>query len=176
MIEKEKKVILLLVYNERMQDKENMSYLDNRASNHMCGDKDKLIELDEAIRGNVIFTDHSKVVIKGKCIILIKLKDKSHQFIGDVYYIPTIKSNILSLGQLLEKMYEIKMKDRTLTLLDTKGDMIAKVAMKKNRMFLLNIKMDVSKCLNACVKDETWIWHMRLGYVNIKTLLHLSSS
>jgi hypothetical protein len=63
-----------------------------------------------------------------------------------------------------------------LTLLDTKGDMIAKVAMKKNRMFLLNIKMDVSKCLNACVKDETWIWHMRLGYVNIKTLLHLSSS
>jgi len=98
MIEKEKKAILLLVYNERMQDKENMSYLDNRASSHMCGDKDKFIELDEAIRGNVIFTDHSKVVIKGKCIILIKFKDKSHQFIGDVYYIPTIKSNILSFG------------------------------------------------------------------------------
>jgi len=57
----------------------------------------------------------------------------------------------------LEKRYEIKMKDHTLTLLNTKGDMIAKVAMKKNRMFLLNIKIDVSKCLNACVKDETWI-------------------
>jgi tRNA pseudouridine-54 N-methylase len=57
----------------------------------------------------------------------------------------------------LEKRYEIKMKDYTLTLLNTKGDMIAKVAMKKNRMFLLNIKIDVSKCLNACVKDETWI-------------------
>ena len=32
----------------------------------MCGDKDKFMELDEAIRGNVAFTDHSKVVIKGK--------------------------------------------------------------------------------------------------------------
>jgi hypothetical protein len=69
-----------------------------------------------------------------------------------------MKSNILILEQLLEKGYEIKMKDHTLTLLDTKRDMIAKVAMiKKNRMFLLNIKTDVSKCLNACVK-------MKLGF------------
>jgi len=47
----------------------------------MCGDKDKFMELDEAIRGNVTFADHSKVVIKGKDTILIKLKDESHQYI-----------------------------------------------------------------------------------------------
>jgi hypothetical protein len=47
------------------------------------------------------------------------------------------------------------MKDCTLTLLDKKKDMIEKVAMIKNRMFLLNIETDVPKCLNACVKDET---------------------
>jgi len=93
----EEKQITLLVHNKRMQDKENMWYLDNEASNHICGDKNKFIELDEAIRGNVTFTNHSKVFIKGKCMILIKLKDKNHQFIGDVYYIPTVKSKILSL-------------------------------------------------------------------------------
>jgi hypothetical protein len=120
MIEEEKEATLLLVHNERMQDKENMWYLDNGANNHTCGDKDKFMELDEVIRGNVTFADHSKVVIKEKDTILIKLKDGSHQFIGDVYYIPTMKSNILSLGQLLEKGYEIKMKDHSLTLFDTK--------------------------------------------------------
>jgi hypothetical protein len=86
-IEKAKEVTLLLVHNERMQDKENMWYIYNKANNHMCADRDKFMELDEAIRGHVTFADHSKVVIKGKGTILIKMKYGSHQFIGDVYYI-----------------------------------------------------------------------------------------
>jgi len=65
-IEKEKEVTLLLVHDERIEDKKNMWYLDNEASNHMCGNKDKFMEFDEVIRGNVTFVDHSKVAIKGK--------------------------------------------------------------------------------------------------------------
>jgi hypothetical protein len=72
-------------------------YLGNGASNHMCGDIDKYMELNESIQGNVIFINHLKVFIKGKCMILIKLKNRSHQFNGDVYCIPIVKSNILSL-------------------------------------------------------------------------------
>jgi hypothetical protein len=96
-IKEKKEATLLLMHGEKIQDKENMWYLDNGASNHINGDTNRFIELDEAIRGNVTFADYSKVVIKGKVTILIKLKDESHQFIGDVYYIPTMKCNILSL-------------------------------------------------------------------------------
>jgi hypothetical protein len=86
---------------------------------------------------------------------LIKLKDGSRQFINDVYYILIMKRNILSSWQLLEKGYEIKMKDHTLTLLYIKEVMIAKVSMTKNWIFLLNIEMNVSKYLITYVKDET---------------------
>jgi hypothetical protein len=64
----------------------------------------------------------------------------------------------------LEKGYEIKMKDHTLTLLDTYGAMITRVTITKNEIFLLNIETNVPKCLKTCVKDETWFWHMRLGF------------
>ena len=60
----------------------------------------------------------------------------------------------MSLGQLLKKSYEIKIRDHTLTLFNTHGTMIAKVTMTKNMIFLLNIETDVSKCLKTCVKDE----------------------
>ena len=114
--------------------------------------------------------DHSKVSIKEKCKILIRLKNSSHQFIGDIYYITTVKSDILSMGQWLEKGYEIKMKDRTLILLDTHESMVAKVTMKKNKKFLLNIEMDMPKCVKTRVKNETWLWHMRLRHANFDNL------
>jgi len=65
-IEEENDATLLLVHDERMQNKENIWYLDNGANNHMCGDKNKFIELDKEIRGNDTFADHLKVAIKRK--------------------------------------------------------------------------------------------------------------
>jgi hypothetical protein len=65
-IKEEKNATLLLVHDERMQNKENMWYLNNGANNHMCGDKNKFMELDKEIRGNDTFADHLKVAIKRK--------------------------------------------------------------------------------------------------------------
>ena len=67
-----------------------------------------------------------------------------------------MKSNILSLGQLLEKGYDIPLKDNNLSIRDSGSNLIAKVPMSRNRMFMVNIQNDLEKCLKACNKDTTW--------------------
>jgi hypothetical protein len=77
-VKEKQEASILLVHDERMKTKENMWCLENGASNHMCGDKDKFVELDESIKGNVTFANYSKVSIKEKGTILIQMKDDSH--------------------------------------------------------------------------------------------------
>ncbi|XP_022853296.1 uncharacterized protein LOC111374792 [Olea europaea var. sylvestris] len=62
-------------------------------------------------------------------------------------------NNILSLGQLLEKGYDIHLKDYSFSIRYQREILIAKVPMTRNRMFALSIQNDVAKCLKACFKD-----------------------
>ncbi|KAH9745480.1 hypothetical protein KPL70_004087 [Citrus sinensis] len=157
---------LLLARNDTSGGQENTWYLDTGASNHMSGNRSMFVQLSEFVNGSVAFGDDLKVPVKGRGNILFRAKDGSHQIISNVYYVPNMKSNILCLGQLLEKGYDIHLKDYSLFLRDDKGNLITKVRMSNNRMFPLNIQNDVAKCLKACHKDQSWTWHLRYGHLN----------
>jgi hypothetical protein len=76
--------------------------------------------------------------------------------LNDVSYVPRMKNNILSLGQLLEKKknYDIHLKDRSCFISDHQNSVIAKVLITRNRMLVLNIQTNVAKCMKACFKDS----------------------
>ena len=75
-----------------------------------------VVELDKLESDHVTFGDASKIQIKGKGKILIRLKKGKHQFISNVYFISNMKNDILSLGQLLKRVYDIQMKNRSLSI------------------------------------------------------------
>ncbi len=85
---------------------------------------------------------------------MIKQNDGGQAFISDVYYVPDMKTNILSLGQLIEKGYQISLKDKQMIITDAQRKLIICVTMAKNRMFPLSIKYDTPMCLSAMINNK----------------------
>ena len=103
----------------------------------MCGKKKLFVEMEEDVHGNVKFDDSSIVLMKGKKKIMFKLKSSEQEYISNMYYVPELKSNIVSIGQLLKKGYAIYIEDSILTLKNKNKRIIAKVYMSKNQNFSL---------------------------------------
>ena len=92
------------------ETRQNLWYLDTGCSNHMCVDKKAFSELDESFRNTVKFGDNSVVSVMGKGNVTLHDKDNSFHTISNVFYVPDLKTNLLSIGQLQEKGYEISIK------------------------------------------------------------------
>ncbi|KAM1888268.1 hypothetical protein ACFX13_046414 [Malus domestica] len=77
----------------------------------MCGKKEFFAELKDGPYGSVSLGDSSKFPVEGKGKIKIIHNYGREEYISDTYYIPSMKSNILSIGQLLQKGYVIHMEE-----------------------------------------------------------------
>ena len=144
-------------------------YIDSGASNHMSGNKELFTEL-KMFSASVSFGDASKVEVKGKGKIAFTLNDGRSGYLEDVYYIPEMKSNILSVGQLLEKGYRIYSSGKTLCMEDRKGKMVVSVDMAPNRMFKMKIGMLQTRCLKINTENKTELWHLRFGHLGYSGL------
>jgi hypothetical protein len=80
--------------------------LDSGATNHMTGMRAVFSEIDLRVHGTVRFGDGSVTNIEGRGTILIKCKTGGHKALTGVYYIPCLKANIVSLGQMEEAGYK----------------------------------------------------------------------
>ena len=86
----------LIAAGESQVDSE-VWYLDNGASNHMTGEISKFHKLDEKVTGHTQFGDGSKINIQGKGSILFECQNGDQKLLDEVYYIPRLKINIISL-------------------------------------------------------------------------------
>ena len=84
---------------ESSTDGDKIWYLDNGASNHMTGNRSFFRTIDNMITGKVRFGDDSRIDIKGKGAVLFITPNGERKILADVYYIPKLKSNIISLVQ-----------------------------------------------------------------------------
>lgn len=148
----------------------NIWYLDNGASNHMTGDKSKFNVLNEEISGNVRFGDGSTIKIEGKGTIKFRCKNGEERTLYDVYYIPTLCNNIISLGQLSEGGNKVVISGNLLRVYDNHEKLLMKVPRSNNRLYRILIEPCENVCMLSKSEDVSWLWHTRLGHVNFQAM------
>ena len=72
--------------------------LDSGCSNHMTGNKNLLSSLDASITSEITLGDCTSIEAEGKGIVPILIKQNKKKYIPDVYYVPRLKQNLLSVG------------------------------------------------------------------------------
>ncbi|GJU45967.1 uncharacterized mitochondrial protein-like protein [Tanacetum coccineum] len=107
----------------------------------MTGNYSYFSELNENIIGRVRFGDGSCVSIKGKGSILFQGKNGEHKMLKDVYYIPDLRSNVISLGQATISGYDISIRGYFLTMRDSWGSLLIKVPGSANRLYKTQLKV-----------------------------------
>ena len=149
---------------------DHLWYLDNGASNHMTGNLGYFSTLDHGITGKVKFVDDSRIDIKGKGSIFFKTKNGERRVLSDVYFIPKLRSNIISLGQATESGCEVRMKEDHLFLYDRDNKLLVKAKRAKNRLYKVVMEAENIKCLQLMHLRESTKWHARLGHVGLENL------
>jgi hypothetical protein len=156
-------------------DKTDGWCLDTGATHHMTGQREFFTELDSDVRGSVKFGDASGVEIMSTGSVTFAPESGEHRLLTGVYYIPTLRNSIISLGQLDENGSHVEIKNRVMRIWDRHHRLLAKVTRGTNQLYVLNVQVAQPLCLAARQDDEAWQWHERFGHLHFEALKRLSA-
>ena len=176
--------MLLMSYVEENKAKgRDAWFIDSGCSNHMCGDRTVFSWLDDSFRQLVRLGNNTRMNVMGKGSVKLHLNEITLT-VTEVYYVPELKNNLLSVGQFQEKDLEILIKGGVCKIYHPHKGLIMKTNMSANRMFILLAQSQESsqqqqkECMltsSPYQQDLSRLWHHRYGHLSYKGLRTLQS-
>ena len=103
--------MLLMTYVELHGSKRSDAwFLDSGCSNHMCGNENMFSSLDKTFTHRVKLGNNTRMKVSRKGTVKLFLQENRYT-IGEVYWAPELKNNLLSVGQLQEKGVDVLFKN-----------------------------------------------------------------
>jgi hypothetical protein len=118
----------------------------------------------------VRFGDGSIIRIQVRDSVVFECLTGDHRMLGDVYFIQSLHSNIVSLGQLYENGCKILIMDGVMCILDRPRKFLARITRTGNRLYTVRLKIASPVSLLAQKDDPTWLWHGRYEHLLIRAL------
>lgn len=95
-----------------------------------------------------------------------------NHIITEAFYIPELRNNLLSIGQLQEKGLAILIKAGMCKIYHLDKELIIQTTMSANRMFILFAETQEKRetCFHTGAQDLTQLWPRRSGHLSYKGL------
>ncbi|GJV64547.1 putative RNA-directed DNA polymerase [Tanacetum coccineum] len=164
----------------KSENKGLLWFLDSGCSNHMCGNKERFVDLDESFSNTVKLGNNTRMTVEGKGSMKLVLNEATY-VIKDVYYVPELKNNLLSIGQLQQKGLSFLFQSDLCKVFHPGRGLIFQSRMSTNRMYPLSedanetTEQKADECMYSSDDDIAKLWHERLGHISktgMKTLQH----
>ena len=147
--------------------------LDTGCSHHMCSKRDWFHEFEELESGVVYTADDTPLTTYGIGSIRLKNQDGAIRILKGVRYVPNLSRNLISVGTLEEKGYEVSMKNGVFKMLSGEKVVLEGIRMA-NRLYHYQgttvIGMAATISSEEREIEATRLWHMRLGHAGEKSL------
>ncbi|KAM1223589.1 hypothetical protein ACFX2G_043549 [Malus domestica] len=150
-------------------------YIDSGCSNHMTGDANLLVDIKTNVAGKVQMPTGVLVNVAGMGSLEIDT-NRGKKYIREVMHLPGLKENLLSVGQMDEHGYYLLFGGGLCSVFDgpSLDNLVINVKKKENRCYPLSLWKNSQLVLKASTDtNSTWIWHKRLGHLNLRSLKQL---
>ncbi|KAG6476926.1 hypothetical protein ZIOFF_066174 [Zingiber officinale] len=120
-------------------------------------------------RGRVRLGDNKQIQVEGKGTIAMETSDGKVKLLYNVYFVPSLAHSLLSVGQLMMGGYVIVFDNGACVISDKdSGKSIVSMQMTENKMFPLKISNMGNQAFIDSEDNESKMWHLRYGHLNIK--------
>ncbi|KAK2361452.1 secreted RxLR effector protein [Trifolium repens] len=151
-------------------------YLDTGCSNHMTAHREWLTSFDSSRTSSIKLANSSKVAAEGTGNIVIRGNSGVKVIIKDVFYVPEMNCNLLSIGQLAEKGFSVAIAGDSLKLFDPEKGLVLKSTLSPNRTYKWSMTSDEMMCMTANISEGVnKLWHKRYEHLNFRGLSDLNS-
>jgi hypothetical protein len=106
-------------------------------------------------------------------------KNQEHRVLTEVYYIPSLRCNIVSLGQLEEAGCRVEIDKGVLEVFEQGQTEVPRSivihAEWRNCLYVMKVNLTSPVCLLTKMEEEACRWHARFGHLNFRALRDLGT-
>ena len=139
----------------------------------MTSDQELFKDLDIFVIAKVKIGNGEYLDSKYKGIVAIQ-SPTGLKLLTDVFFVPDLDQNLLSVGKLLENGFKVLFEEKAYVIKESNNMEMFKVKMR-GRSFSLNL-LDEEQATVVRLKNDSKLWHKRLGHYHYEGLLKMQKA